>query len=106
MAANIGHDVDRGRTADHLATGVIDPSVVEIGLGLADEVPIPARIIPNLADAQRQVDEPMLIVAPSFQNEDASPRVLAESRGEHAARRARTDHDGVVAAHRMIPVSY
>src|SRR5579875_2962219 len=96
MTADIGHDVDRGRAADHLAARMLDAAIVEMRLGLAQIVPIPARIVPNLADAQGQVNQPMVILAAGFEDEDAAGALFAEPRRQHATGRAGADDDGIV----------
>ena len=99
MAAHVSHDVDRGRAAQHLAARVIDAALIDMRLRLAGIVPVPARIVPHLADAQGNVDEPVIVGGSRFEHENAPRGVLAEPRREHAPGRARADDDGVVARH-------
>ncbi len=99
VTADISHDVDRGRAADHFPARMLDAAIVEMRFGLAQIIPIPARIVPDLADAQRQMDQPVLVFAARFEHEDAVCAVFAEPRRQHATGRAGADDDGVVICH-------
>src|SRR5262249_14249295 len=99
VAAGIGHDVDRGGAAQHLAAHRLDRAAIEIGLGLGLIAPVEHQAVVHAAHAERDRDKGVAIGRAGFQHQDARSTVLAEPIGEHAAGGACSDDDVVVAAH-------
>ena len=100
VTARIGHGVDRGRAADHLAAGAFDPAAVELRLGLGEIHPVVQAVGEDLAPAERNVDPRVAVPSARFQHQHAGVAVLGQPVGQHATRRARTNDDVVVAFRR------
>ena len=96
IAARIGHHVDGGRAAQHLAAHRLDAPPVESRLGLGRIAPIVHAVIVHLAHAERNVDERIAVRPAGLQQQHARARVLAQPVGQHAAGRAGADDDVVV----------
>ena len=97
IAAGIGHDVDRGRTAQNLAAHGLDPAAVHVRLGLGGIAPVEHVVFVHLAHAERDVDERVEIAPARLDQQNARGAVLAQPVGQHAAGGAGADDDVVVA---------
>jgi hypothetical protein len=97
IAARIGHHIDRGRAAEHLAAAGLDGASVEIGLGLGDKSPVEHSPLVELAHAERNVNVGVPVAPAGFDQQHLGARILAQPVGEHAAGRAGADDDVVVA---------
>src|SRR4029077_19850524 len=64
VAADIGHRVDRRRTADDLAAGAFDAATIGIGLGLGEIHPVVQAFFEDAAPAERDLD-PRVAVPPA-----------------------------------------
>src|SRR6266446_9248730 len=95
LAADIDHAVDRRRAAEHLAARPEDAAVggARIGLGLV--APVDAGIGEGLAEAQRDVDPAVLVLAARLEQHDPGRRVFAEPRRYGTACGSGTDHDEI-----------
>ena len=56
IAAHESHGVGRGRPADHLAAGALDPAVVGARLGLGEIHPVVQPLLQDLPPAERDVN--------------------------------------------------
>ena len=97
VAAHVGHHVDRGASAEHLAAHRFDAAVVQPELGLGVVAPVEHAMLPDLAEPDRDVDEGMGIAPAGFEQQHLDRRVGGETIGEDAAGRARPNDDVVVA---------
>src|SRR6185503_9164390 len=95
VAAHVRHGVDRGGTAEHLAAHHFDRAVAEVRLGLGVVAPVVQAVAPDLADADRDVDERIAVRAARLEQQHATVVVFRQPVREHAARRARADDDVV-----------
>ena len=98
VAARVGHDVDGGGAAQHLAARGLDAAALERLFRLGVIAPVEHRPVVHLAHAERDVDERVPVARASLQQQNAAVRVLRQPVGEHAARGARADDDVVVCA--------
>ena len=69
VAADIGHRVDRGRAADHLAARAFDAAAVERGLRLGLVVPAVDAVAQHLAPGERQLDPRIAVPAAGFEQQ-------------------------------------
>src|SRR5205814_7222609 len=86
LAADVDHAVDRGGAAEHLAAGPVDAPVAGPRIGLGLVAPVDAGIGESLAEAERNMDPAVLVLAAGLQQHDPGMRVLAEP-GRHRAAR-------------------
>ena len=98
VAADVDHRVDRRRTTERLAARHVHHPVVAAGLGERRVVPVHVGL-EERAERGRYVDQLLLVRRPRLDQEDRDVRVLAQTRGEHAARRPCSDDDVVVSVH-------
>ena len=105
VAARIGHDVDRRRTAEHLAAHRLDPAVVEIGFGLGLIAPIEHRLVVHPSHAKRDRNIGMPVRRPGFEQQHGRAVILGEPVGEHAAGGPRPHDDVVIPVGHACPVS-
>ena len=98
IAALEDHAVDAAGAAQHLAAPVKDAPVVHVWLRLGCVAPVVARVADGHGQPRGHVDEdvPQVVAAPGLQHQHALVRVRAQAVGQHAARRAAADDDGVV----------
>ena len=96
MAARIAHAVDRGRTAEHLATRERQLASAAMGVGLALESPVELRRHHRGRPRNRQFQERMPVAAAGFEQQHIAVTILGEAVGQHAAGRAGADDDVVV----------
>ncbi len=101
MAAGICHHVDRRRSAQHLAAHRLDPSPVQVRLGLGVVAPVEHVVFVHLGHAERDVDERIEVAPARFDQQHARRAILAQPIGQHAAGRAAPDDDVVVAFSRL-----
>jgi hypothetical protein len=97
MAARVGHHVDRGRAAQHLAAHRLDTAIVEIRFRLGVKAPIVQHVLVHLAHAERNRDERIDVAAAGFEQQYRGVGILAQPIGEHAAGRSRA-HDHIIVA--------
>ena len=97
VAAGEGHDVDRGRAAQHLAAHLLDAAAVEVRVGLGLIAPVVHLVFVQLAEPDRDVDQRIEVAAAGFEQQHARVRVLRQAVGQHAAGGAAADDDVVVA---------
>ena len=71
LAAHGDHGVDRGRTAEHLATGVGEGAAIQAGLGHGFEHPVGARIADGEEVADGNVEPDPVVGAACLKQEDA-----------------------------------
>ena len=95
IAAHISHHIDRGRTAEHLAARVEQPSVVNIGFGFGFIRPVEPGIVPYFADTKRHVDHEALVPVARFQRQHPVGSVGAQPVGQYTAGRPGA-HDDVI----------
>ena len=69
---------------------------VHVRLGLADIAPGERRIPERAHHSERHADHQAIVAAARLHQQHANLRILAQSIGEHAARRAGADDDVVV----------
>ena len=100
IAAGEGHDVDRGRAAQHLAAHLLDAAAVEVRIGLGLIAPVVHLVFVQLAEPDRDVDQRIEVAAAGFEQQHARVRVLRQAVGEHAAGGAAADDDVVVGVDR------
>jgi hypothetical protein len=93
LAADIDHAVDRAGAAQHLAARPINLASAGVGLGLV--APVDRRVGKGLAEAKRDVDPAIGVVAARFEQQDACVAVLGEARGDRASGRAGADDDEI-----------
>ena len=94
VAADVDHRVDRARAAEHATARQVQPPVAEARLLLAVEVPVDARL--EAAGKAAASGSPAGCPGPGLEHRDLDVGVLAQARGEHAARRAGADDHVVV----------
>ena len=96
LAAHVDHGVDGRRSAQHLASGIVDDAAVQARIGLRLEHPVRARIADGeeIADGDLQPDP--VVIAARLQEQDADLRVRRQAVGQHASRRACARNDVVV----------
>ena len=106
MAARIGHHIDGGGAAEHLAARGLDGAVVQIGLGLRMIAPVVHAILMHLAHAERNVNERVKVAPARLDEQNRGAFVLGQPIGEHAARRTRAHNDVIVASphHHLFPL--
>src|SRR5437867_13382860 len=95
LAADIDHAVDRRRPAQHLATRPEDAAAAGAGIGLGFIAPVDRRIGEGLAEAERDMDPAVLVLAASLEQHDPGRRVLAEPRCHRTPGRPGADHDEI-----------
>src|ERR1700730_5513709 len=95
LATDIDPAVDRRRDAEHLAARPEDAAVGGTGVGLGLVAPVDARIGEGLAEAQRDVDPAVLVLAAGFEQHHPGRRVFAEPRRDRAPGGSSTDHDKI-----------
>ena len=95
VAARIGHGVDRGRAADHLAARAFDVAAVQLRLGLGEIHPVVQPPRQDAAPAERDVDPWVAVPAAGFEDQDLDVLVLGQPVRQHAAGGAGTDDDVV-----------
>ena len=96
IAAGIGHHVDRGRAAQHLAAHRLDLAAVHVRLGLGAVAPVEHVVFVHLAHAERDMDERMEVAPARLDQQHTRRAVLAQAIGQHAAGRTAADDDVVV----------
>jgi hypothetical protein len=101
VAAEVDHRVDRAGAADHTAAGQVEPAAAEAGLGLAEEVPVEARLEGD-REHRGNVDRIRRVGTAGLEQVHRHIRVLAQAGCEHAAGRPGSD-DHVVSGHRSSP---
>jgi hypothetical protein len=102
LAAHVDHAVDRARSAEDTAAGVVDDATIGAGIGLGLEAPGKCRVVQQLHVACRDVDQRIPVPAACFDEYDAVASVLGQSVGQTAAGRAGADDD-VVSLHVSFP---
>src|SRR2546423_6975791 len=95
LAADVDHAVYRGRAAEHLAARPVDAAVAGSRIGLGFVAPVDRRIGKGLAEAERNVDPAVVVLAAGFEQKNARSRIFAEPRRDGAAGRAGADHDEI-----------
>ncbi len=78
MPAHKHHAVDRGRSADHLATRCREPAIVEIWLGLGGVAPVIMAHVHRVGERRRHLDERAEIRAAMFDDDHRMLAVLAQ----------------------------
>ncbi len=97
------HPVDAAGPAEHLASGVVDPPVAHVGLGLGLVLPV----VEPVPDREREcsghvdVDVPQRVGPAGLEHEDPGRPIGAQAVGQHAPRRTTADDDVVVLRHRV-----
>ena len=90
VAAQVDHRVDRAGAADHAPARKVEAASAEPGLGLAEEIPVEARLEDD-REHRRHVDLRGGVRAAGLQELHGHVGVLGETGGEHAARRPGAD---------------
>ena len=98
VAALKDHAVDTARPAQHLAAAVGDLPVVHKGLWLRFVAPIIVFVANRKGEPRRHVDKdiPEIIGAAGLEHQYTVARVGAQAVGQHTARRAAANDNGVV----------
>ena len=97
IPAEVDHRVDRARAADHATPRVVEPPTAEPRLGLAQDVPVEARLEHD-RERRRDADLGDGVRWAGFEQKHLDIRVLTQSRRQDAARGAGADDD-VVSGH-------
>ena len=63
VAAHVGHHVDRGRAAEHLAAHRLDLAAAHVRLGLVVVAPVEHLVVVQLAEPQRDLDVGVIVGA-------------------------------------------
>ena len=92
---HVGHGVDRGRAADHLAARALDRPAADARLGFGEVHPVVAPLLEDPAPAERDADPRVGGPAARLEHQDADAGVFAETVRQGAAGRPRA-HDDVV----------
>src|SRR5690348_1435199 len=95
LPADIDHAVDRGRAAEHLAPRPVDTAVAGPRIGLRFVAPIDGWVDKGLAEAERNVDPAVVVLAAGFEEKDARCRLFAEPRRDGATGGAGANHDEI-----------
>ena len=93
VAADIGHAVDRGGTADHPAARAVQAPPAQMRLGLGPVGPVIAPAALGDGEGARHLQEDAAVAAAGFEQQHGRAAVLGQPAGQHTARRARADHD-------------
>ena len=93
LAADVQQAVDRTRSAQHLAARLKHLPAVQARLGLGLVHPVDGLFLEQLAVAERHVDPEVGVLRAGFEQQHRMLAVRAETIGEHASGRARTDDD-------------
>ena len=83
------------RAAQHLAARPEHLAAIGAGIGLGLEAPIDRRVGEGFAEAERDVDPAVGVLAAGFEQDDARARVFGEPRRDRAAGRAGADDDEI-----------
>ena len=100
VAPRIGHGVDRGRAADHLAARALDPPPGQVRLGLGEVHPVVHAVGEDLAPGQGNVNPRIAVPAAGLEHQHIGVAVLGQPVRQHAAGRTRADDDVVVTLYR------
>ena len=95
LAANIDHAVDRRRAAQHLAARPEHSAIGRTGVGFGLVAPVDARIGESLAEAQRDVNPAVRVLAAGLDQHDAGCWVFAKSGCHRAAGGPGPDDDEI-----------
>ena len=95
LAADIEQPVDRARSAQDLAARLDDPAIVQLGFRFRLVEPVDLGIIEQLAEAERNMNPHIAVVAAGLEQQHAMPARRGQPIGKHAAGRAGADDDVV-----------
>src|SRR5712671_612781 len=96
VAPHIGHGVDRGRTAHHLAARAFDAASAHAVLGLAEIHPVMHAVEQEAWPAERNMDPGVAVPAAGLEQQNLAVAVLREAIRQRAAGGAGADDDVVV----------
>ena len=100
VAPHEHHAVDAARTAQNLAARPIDPLPLQFRLGLRRKRPDVLAAGDQLADAERNAQPAVLVLASRFEQQHLVPPAGGEAFHQRGPGRARPDHDVVELAFR------
>jgi len=103
IAADVDHRVHRAAPAEDLAARHVHVAAAEPGLRLAREVPVVAAL-EQPAERDGDVDLVRRVRSAGLDQRNLHVWILAQARGEHAARRASSNDHVVV--HAFLPVCF
>src|SRR5215470_12153669 len=98
LSAHVDHGIDRGGSADHLATGIAQRTTIEPRFGLGLEHPIRARIADREEIANRNVKPDPVVLPAGLEHKNTRFRIGRKSVSKHASGRAGAYDDIVVFA--------
>ena len=107
VAADVDHRVDRAATPEHAAAREVQAPVAEARFGLAQEIPVEARL-EQRRERDRHVDLRLAVRPSGLEQGDPHVGVLAQAGGQDTAGRPGADDHVVVAValtHRVSPPS-
>ena len=96
MTTHIDHAVDRGGSADHLASRTDKPPPAKCRFRFCQIAPVIAFHIHRIRKRRRHLDQWPGIAATKFQNKDASLAIRTKTIGKGTAGRTRADNDIVI----------
>jgi hypothetical protein len=102
LAADVDEAVDRGGTADHFASCVVDGASVGAGVRLGAVFPGQGVVVEHFEEAGGDVDQRVTVTAAGLDEDDVDRGVLGEAVGEDATGGAGTDDD-IVCLHVRSP---
>jgi hypothetical protein len=105
MAADIDHGVDRARSAQRLAAGLVADAAVQAGLRHRLKGPVIGFGRHLDGNPDRGLDHPIVAGAACLQQADADPGILAEAARHHTAGGSAADDDIVELFHVRPPCS-
>ena len=103
IAAHVQHAVDRARSAERLAARDRDRAALDVVLRLGGEVPVVARAVQQLGEADRDVDPHGIVLRSGLQQQHLGARILGQPMRQHATGGTGADDDVVVVGHRRSP---
>jgi hypothetical protein len=95
LAPDVEQAIDRARPAQHLASRLNDPPIIEFSLRLRGIEPVDLGIGEQLAVAERDVNPDVAVMPARLQQQHAVTAGGGQTIGEHAARGPGADHDVV-----------
>ena len=106
IAARIGHDVDRRRSAQDLAAHGLDAPSVEIRLGIGFVAPIEHAVFVHAAHAERDVNVRVPVAAAGLEQKHIRGAVLRQPVSQYTAGRAGANDDVIVPVARHLTPSF
>ena len=98
VAARVGHDIDGGTAAEHLAAHRLDAAAIQRRFGLRFVAPVMHLVLMHLAHAEGNGNERVDVAPARFQQQHAHMRVFRQARGDDAAGRAAANNNVIIAS--------